>query len=90
MSDSHILNSPEYLNWIKSFRTNCVHVYLDEETPSLELENVYCLQAQLNSVNQKLFPLLHGQTKQFRKMKEKVVIYFIFIFCLLFNFFLII
>ena len=72
MSDSNILNSSEYINWIKSFKTNCIHAYMDEEVPSLELENVYTLQAQLNSVNQNLFPLLHGQTKQFNKSKELV------------------
>jgi len=64
LSDSHILHDPSYLAWIRSFTTECVHIFFDEAYPALNLESVYQLQAQLNLISENLFPLLHGQTKE--------------------------
>jgi hypothetical protein len=44
----------------------------DEEYPSLDSEPPYKVQAQLHLINQSMFPLLYGQTRAYRLLKEKV------------------
>lgn len=78
MSDREILHDQNYMAWIKSFTTECVHLYFDEEFPGLTMDKIYELQTQLNLVNEKLFPLLHGQIKEEQMVKEKVNLFFEF------------
>ena len=84
MADSNLLNSNEYKSWMKETwkDTQCVHLIMDDEFPDIDLEKVYELQAQLNLVNEAVFPLLHGQTEAFKEalkeslQKEKEVLFF--------------
>ena len=69
MSNSDIINSPDYLAWIREFANkNCIHVMLDEQYPTVDLEAIYEQQAQLNLVSEQLFPLLETQNEPFLKL----------------------
>jgi ribonuclease Z len=68
-SHSSVLHNPEYLNWIKTFKNkNCLHLYLDETCPEVILESIYEQQAQLNLVNDSIFPLLPLQKENAVKL----------------------
>ncbi len=71
MSNSEILHEPRYLAWLRSFTTECVHLFFDEAYPALSMETMYQLQAQLNLISDNLFPLLHGQTGEQLAMAEE-------------------
>ncbi len=72
MSSSDIINSEVYLNWIRNFSNrNCIHIYLDEQYPSVNLESIYELQSQLNLVNENLFPLMQTQSDFFLEEQRR-------------------
>jgi hypothetical protein len=74
MSKPEVLNSEPYMQWLReSYRNSkCIHLFLDESFPNIDMKRVYDFQAQLNLINQRLFPLLPVQQDEFkREMEEK-------------------
>ena len=72
LSRSELLNDPVYIEWCKNYKDkNCIHLYLDENVPSLSFKAVHDQQAILNMANEELFPLLDTQTDQFKKTLDE-------------------
>jgi hypothetical protein len=71
MSNASVLNDSSYLEWIKNFKNNnCIHVFLDETFPTIDLPDVYDMQARLNLIDSKVFPLLPSQTSALNEWME--------------------
>lgn len=69
-ANSHILNSEPYQNWLNSAfstRPECIHVFLDERFPNIDLKDCYEFQSQLNLVHDRVFKLLPVQLDSFRQ-----------------------
>lgn len=75
LSESSVLNSEGYLDWIKEYTNeNCIHLYLDEMHPNVDLLKVYEIQAQLNLINEDIFKLLPVQLNSFKKLANESLI----------------
>lgn len=72
LGDSEILNSQEYLDWVKNYiNKECIHLYLDENYSNIDLIKVYEMQARLNLIDKEMFKLLPVQLSSFQKQIEQ-------------------
>jgi hypothetical protein len=72
---SEILHSEPYMQWLRETyepaESRCIHLFLDETYPNIDLQGLYDYQAQLNLVDDRMFKLLPVQVKAFRDEMEK-------------------
>jgi hypothetical protein len=74
MSKSEVLNSEPYMQWLRESYQNskCIHLFLDESFPNIDMKRLYDYQAQLNLIDESMHPLLPVQKDEFkREMDEK-------------------
>ncbi|CAF0729062.1 unnamed protein product [Brachionus calyciflorus] len=72
VADSQVLNSPDYLDWVKNYiNKNCIHIFQDEAFPNIDLLKVYEMQAQLNLIDRDMFKLLPLQLESFRQVQDE-------------------
>ena len=70
LGNSEILNSNFYLDWIKNYPSKeCIHLFLDENYPNIDLVKIYETQAQLNLINSAMFQYLPAQLDSFKNLQ---------------------
>ncbi len=71
---SEILHSEPYMQWLRDTykppESKCIHLFLDETYPNIDLQGLYDFQAQLNLVDDRMFKLLPAQLQPFRDEME--------------------
>ncbi|RNA44962.1 ribonuclease mitochondrial [Brachionus plicatilis] len=72
LGKSEILNSAEYLEWIKSYSNKeCIHLFMDEKYPNVDLVKIYETQAQLNLIDSAMFDYLPAQLDSFKNLQSQ-------------------
>ncbi|XP_064601279.1 zinc phosphodiesterase ELAC protein 2-like [Liolophura sinensis] len=61
MTPASILESPEYQAWMNRFGTETNHLVINENTSTIAFEGMYRIQAMLNLIEPRIFPLLPHQ-----------------------------
>lgn len=71
LGNSDILNSKFYLDWIKNYPSkDCIHLFLDENYPNIDLVKIYETQAQLNLIDSTMFQYLPAQQDSFKNLQS--------------------
>jgi ribonuclease Z len=71
MSNKSILNDKFYLEWLGTYKNKkCIHVFIDESYPNIDLNDIYDMQARLNLINPNIFPLLPVQTEIYNNLVD--------------------
>lgn len=74
MGPSELITSDAYLEWMRARVRNasrCIHMYMDEQHPNVDINRVYRLQAKLNLINPEYFKLLPLQTTEWKRAFEE-------------------